>query len=157
MPMWSTPPGAVAVEDPVMETCGIAKVEKVHGSTAEVVIERQEACAHCHSADLCNALAGRGTLRIEADNPVGAQAGQVVELVSASSGGLKAAFMVYMLPAILFVTGVIVGAQALHWSPLGSGLLGLGALAAAWFVAWLYDRRARTDREFRVVISRVVG
>ena len=140
-----------------METCGLAKVERVEGSIAEVVIESQEACAHCHSAEQCHALEGHGTLRMEVDNPVGARAGQTVELVSPGSGGLQAAFMVYLLPAVLFVAGVIVGIEALHWSPLASGMLGLGALALAWFLAWLYDRRARTRREFRIVISRVIG
>ncbi len=140
-----------------MEICGTAKVQRVAGTRAEVVIERQEACAHCHSADLCHALAGRGTLHLEVENPVGARAGQIVELVSERSGGLKAAFMVYLLPAVFFVSGVILGAEVLGWRPFGSGLLGLGALALAWFIAWLYDRRARTRQEFRVVISRVVG
>jgi len=140
-----------------VETCGTAKVQKVNGTVAEVVIERQEACAHCHNADLCHTLAGRGTLHIEVENPVGAREGQVVELVSERSGGLKAAFMVYLLPAVLFVGGVIVGVEALRWSPFESGLLGFGALALAWFIAWLYDRRVRNRREFRVVISRVIG
>ena len=139
-----------------MEICGNARVEQVQGLRARVVVERQEACAHCHSADLCHALAGRGTLHIEVDNPVGARVGQVVELASARSGGLKAAFMVYLLPAALFVAGVVTGSEVLRWTPLRSGLLGLAALAGAWFLAWRYDRRARTHRDFQVAIVRVL-
>ncbi len=139
-----------------MESCGTAKVEKAWSGRARVVIDRQKACASCQSADLCHALSGRGTLHLEVDNPIGAREGQLVELQASRSGGLKAATMVYLLPALFLLAGILVGTEVLRWNPLPSGLLGFVALGVSWFLAWLYDRRARTSREFRVIITRVL-
>ena len=139
-----------------METCGTGRVARVFGERAEVVVERQEACSSCQAADLCSAFAGRGLLRLEADNPLAAREGQRVEVATARAVGLKAAFVVYMLPALFFVAGVVVGSEALAWPAWGSGLLGLGMLVISWFIAWRYDRRASTLREFRITITRIL-
>ncbi len=140
-----------------MEPCGTARVVRAFGARAEVVIERQEACASCQTADLCNALSGRGVLRLEVDNPLGAREGQQVEISSARSLGLRAAFMVYLLPALFFVAGVIVGSELLRWPPWASGLLGFAMLTASWFVARRYDRSASTRKEFCLTISRILS
>ncbi len=140
-----------------METCGAARVVRVMGARAEVVVERHEACGHCHSANLCGAFADRETLRFEVDNPAGAREGQSVEISSARSLGLRAAAVVYLLPAMLLVAGVAGGAAALHLSPVGSGLLGLGLLICSGFIARSYDRRAAKRREYRLIISRVLS
>ncbi|MCK4302955.1 MAG: SoxR reducing system RseC family protein [Candidatus Eisenbacteria sp.] len=139
-----------------METCGTARVVRAFGSRAEVVVERANACGHCHAADLCEAFSGRGVLRLEVDNPAGAREGQLVEIAAARSLGLRAAFMVYMLPALFFVAGVIAGSEVLRWPPWGSALLGFGMLAVSWFVARRYDRSASRRKEFRLMISRVL-
>jgi sigma-E factor negative regulatory protein RseC len=140
-----------------MEICGVARVVRTIGQRAEVVVERQEACSHCTSVDLCQALSGRGDLRMEVENPIGARPGQQVELAALRSLGLAAAFMVYLLPAMLFVAGVVLGSQLLRWPPLASGLLGFGMLALSWFAAWRFDRHARGRKEYHLTIARVVS
>ncbi len=140
-----------------METCGTARVIRAQGRRAEVEIDRTSACGSCHSSDLCGAFSGRSNLRAEVDNPLGARAGQLVEISAGRAVGLKAAFMVYMLPAMFFVAGVIVGAEVLRWPPWASGLLGVGMLGISWLIAWRYDRRARTRAEFRMSITRILA
>lgn len=139
-----------------METCATARVVRDLGARAEVVVDREEACASCSSADICHSLGGRTSMRFEVDNPLRAREGQQVEIAANRSLGLRAAFMVYLFPAMFFVSGVVIGSEALRWRPWASGLLGLGMLGIAWFLAWLYDRHARTNRQFRLVISRIV-
>ncbi len=140
-----------------MESCTVARVVRTFGSKAEVVIDRQEACGSCKSADLCNAFGKRGELKIEVDNLVGARPGQVVEISSQRSMGLKAAALVYFVPALFFVTGIVVGAEVLRWTPVASALLGGLALVGAYSIAWVFDRRARKDETLRLSIGRVVG
>ncbi len=140
-----------------MESCTVARVVRTFGSKAEVVIDRQEACGSCKSADLCNAFGKRGQLKVEVDNLVGARPGQVVEISSQRSMGLKAAALVYFVPALFFVTGIVVGAEVLRWTPVASALLGGLALVGAYSIAWVFDRRARKDETLRLSIGRVVG
>jgi sigma-E factor negative regulatory protein RseC len=140
-----------------MESCGTARIVALKGGRAEVVLQRQEACSSCQTADLCHTLAGRGTLRLEVANPLGAQVGQQVELTSARPLGLSAAFMVYLLPALMFVCGILLGARGLGWPPWASGLLGLALLCVSWLLARAFDRRASRREEFRLTISRILA
>ena len=139
-----------------MEVCGTARVLRAEGARALVEVNRHEACSHCTSADLCQIFSGRGTLRLEAANPVGAREGQDVELVAARSLGLRAAFFVYLLPALLFLIGVVIGSETLHWPPWAAGLLGLALLAASWFIARIIDQGIRRRNELNFTISRVL-
>jgi len=139
-----------------METCGTGRVVRAQGRRALVEVQRDEACSHCTSADLCQVLSGRGTLRIEVENPIGAREGELVELLAARSLGLRAAFFVYLLPALLFLGGVILGAEGLGWPPWAAGLLGLALLAGSWFIARLVDRGIRRREELNFQIGRVL-
>lgn len=140
-----------------MESCTVARVVRTFGNKAEVVIDRQEACGSCKSADLCNAFGKRGELKVEVDNLVGARPGQVVEISSQRSMGLKAAALVYFVPALFFVSGIVIGAEVLRWTPVASALLGGLALVGAYLIAGVFDRRARKDETLRLSIGRVVG
>jgi sigma-E factor negative regulatory protein RseC len=139
-----------------MESCGTARVVQVHGARAFVEVNRHEACSHCTSADLCQVLSGRGTLRLEVENSIGAREGQLVELFAARSLGLRAAFFVYLLPAMLFLGGVILGAEGFGWPPWAAGLLGVALLAGSWFIARWVDRGIRRRDELNFTIARVL-
>jgi len=124
---------------------------------ALVEIEREEACGHCAAKDLCHALGSRGRLRVEADNPLGALEGQLVEVSPVRSVGLRAAFFVYLLPAAMFVVAVAVSTELWRFPPWASALAGFGALALAWAVARAFDRRVTRNPEFRLRIVRLIG
>ncbi len=140
-----------------MESCTTARVVKIVGRRAEVVVDRQEACGSCQTADLCQAFGQRGETKAMVDNLVGAQVGQEVEIASARDLGLRAAAMVYLVPAAFFVGGVVVGSEVLHWTPLASGLLGVGAMGISWLLAKAYDRRAQGNADFRLSITRIIS
>lgn len=140
-----------------METCGTARVTRIVGTQAEVVLERSSACGHCHASDLCDAFSNRSVVHVLVENPLKARIGQVVELGSERSLGLRAAFMVYLLPALFFVTGIVVGVETFHWPPWGGGLLGLGLLGISWFLAWRFDRHASGQKQYRLGITRILA
>ena len=70
-----------------------------------------------------------------ATNPIGAKAGDLVTVESASGPVLKAAAILYMVPLVLFIGGYLLGMQ---WQ-LG-GLTGLLAFALGIGLAIVYDR-----------------
>ena len=70
---------------------------------AEVEVMRGTACGDsCGSCEVCNYAS---KLRVEAKNPIFAQVGDRVEIETASSKVLGAAFLVYVVPFILFFIG----------------------------------------------------
>lgn len=139
-----------------MQSCAVGIVTRLDGPRAEVEVRRQEACAHCSSADLCQGLSSRGTLRVSVENPAGAQVGQRVEIASQRSLGIQAAFFVYLVPALFFVVGVYLGSEPLHWPAWASGLLGLAALAVAYAIARTFERLVNRRPEYRLFVVRIV-
>ncbi len=139
-----------------MESCASARVVRVWPGRAEVEIQREEACASCASADLCQIVSGRKSMHLEVDDPIGVREGQLVRIGSMKPLGLKAAFFVYMVPALLFVVGVVVGSEILHWSAAPSALMGVGGLLVSWFVARAFERHASAREEYRLCITAVV-
>ena len=102
--------------------------------TAQVSVLRQSACSgDCHKCAGCGAA--EQTMIFTATNPIGAKAGDLVTVESASGPVLKAAAILYMVPLVLFIGGYLLGMQ---WQ-LG-GLTGLLAFALGIGLAIVYDR-----------------
>lgn len=103
--------------------------------TAQVVHIRQSACSgDCHKCSGCGAAAE--TLVLTAANPIGATAGELVKIQSASAPVLGAAAVLYLLPLVLFFAGYAV-------CPWVGGLgfaLGIG-------VALVYDRAVARKKQ----------
>ena len=102
--------------------------------SAQVVCVRQSACSgDCHKCSGCGAV--EQAMIFNARNPIGAKAGDIVNVESATGPVLKAAAVLYMLPLLLFIAGYLVGMQ---WQ-LG-GIAGGLAFALGIGIAVAYDR-----------------
>ena len=104
--------------------------------TAQVFCIRESACSgDCHHCSGCGAQ--KETVVLTADNPIGAEAGDLVTIRTESGPVLKAAAMLYMMPLVLFFAGYAVGA-ALGGS---GGLWGGAAFLISIVLIVGYDRR----------------
>ena len=115
----------------------IVRVRRVHpDGRAEVFLVRESACSgDCHKCSGCGAQ--KETMIVTAENPIGAQVGDLVTLHSDTASVMKAVLAVYLVPLVLFFTGFGLG-MAKDWGP---GLLGgLGFLLGIAFAVW-FDRR----------------
>ncbi len=139
-----------------MESCTSASVKRTSGSLAEVEVQRQGACAHCSSSDVCGLFSSKSNLVFEVDNPIGAEVGQVVEIKSVRTLGLKAAAMVYLLPAFFLLSGIVAGSEIFHLPPWGSCLVGFAMMGVAWLIAKAYDKRASQIADYRLSITRIL-
>lgn len=109
--------------------------------TAQVVHVRQSACSgDCHKCSGCGAA--QETLMLKAQNPIGAQAGDLVILESCSGPVLAAAAALYILPLVLFFLGYLVG--SLLWQR--GALVACLAFAAGIALSVLYDRKLGKKR-----------
>ena len=89
--------------------------------TALVRHTRLSACSgDCHKCSGCGAA--KETMLLTAQNPIGAQPGDLVNIHSESAPVLKAAAVLYVLPLVLFFLGYALGAAAGSWGPAGGGL-----------------------------------
>lgn len=115
----------------------LVRVQKCNDDgTAQVLHVRQSACSgDCHQCSGCGAA--QETLLLTAHNPIGAKPGQMVTVRSESGPVLLAAFVLYVIPLLLFFAGYLIA--EILWSKGALG--GLGAFSAGIMLAAIYDRR----------------
>lgn len=115
----------------------LVRIREVYeNGTAQVVCIRESACSgDCHKCSGCGAA--KETILLTADNPIGARAGDLVNVRSETGPVLKAAMVLYMMPLVLFFAGYAAGAV------LGSSgaLFGCLAFLLSILLIVVYDRR----------------
>lgn len=84
--------------------CG--RVEKVEKTYTIVKMERQGMCGECHA---CDAFYEKKDCTLKCINLVGAKEGDVVELKVAEEKFLKASYIMYGLPLMGMLVGMLAG------------------------------------------------
>lgn len=103
--------------------------------TALVIRIRESACSgDCHKCSGCGAA--QEAIVFEADNPIGAKPGDLVNVRSETGPVLKAAAVLYILPLVLFFAGYAAGAAL----GLSGALFGCAAFLVSVALIVLYDR-----------------
>lgn len=115
--------------------------------SAEVLHIRESACSgDCHKCSGCGAA--KEAVVFTAQNPIGAQPGDVVKVQSESAPVLKAAVVLYVVPLVLFFLGVFLGSLLGSMEYLlGGALFALGLVGVV-----LYDRKVmeKTDISYTI-------
>ena len=109
---------------------------------AEVIRIRESACSgDCHKCSGCGAQSE--TMILTVHNPIGAKAGDMVVIESATGPVLKAAAMLYILPVVLFLLGYLVGENLWAVGPV-FGILGI---VLGLVLVKLYDRHLQKKKD----------
>jgi len=121
----------------------LVRVQKLfEDGTAQVVHVRQSACSgDCHQCSGCGAA--RETLLLIAENPIGAQPGELVVIASRSGPVLAAAAVLYLVPLVLFFAGYLLGSLQWGRGPLTACI----AFALGIAISVLYDRKVAKKRK----------
>ncbi|MEO0021586.1 MAG: SoxR reducing system RseC family protein [candidate division WOR-3 bacterium] len=126
------------------------RVLKVEGDRAEVAVVPTGGCEHCGAAGICN-WTGKRERVVLARNLAGARSGELVVLRRRQGESLGSALLIFGLPAILMVTGVVLGSLlGSEWLAVifaGAGLLAGGGILI------LLDRHRRA--KLPVIVSRI--
>ncbi len=128
------------------------RVKEAHNDgTATVFLQRESACSgDCHKCSGCGAA--KEVMVFTAQNPIGAQRGDLVVIESKTGPVMKAVGVFYVLPLVLFFLG--------FW--LGS-LVGMSILAACLGFAGgialtvVYDRKIAKKEEVHTIIGYAQG
>ena len=114
----------------------IVRVRQTYeNGTAQVICIRESACSgDCHKCSGCGAA--KESILLNAENPIGASAGDLVVVRSESGPVLKAAAVLYMMPLVLFFLGYYVGTLL----GISGGIAGSVAFALSVVLIVRYDR-----------------
>ncbi len=129
------------------------KVVSTKNDRAEVEVAARGECEHCTAAGICN-WTGTSLRKVLAVNKVGAAAGDVVELESVEGTGAKSNLMVFGIPVLLMLAGVLVGGIAVR-KDLWSGILaGVGLVLGSGIVKAIDVSVNRSGRNLPVIVGR---
>lgn len=143
------------LEEPVStipEEPGVVKTVK--GNRAEVEVVPSDSCRHCGAAHLCNWSCER-TRTVIARNPIGAKPGDRVYIQHEEKERLRSSLLIFGLPALLMIAGVVIGATLLN-DRAAVVLAGIGLLIAIGIVRLIEHRRAHSGTGLPVITRRAV-
>ena len=140
--------------------CQHGRVERIEGDVAYVRLEAPTSCEGCGSKGTCGVVSAEGKV-IGVRNDVGVTAGQRVELSVRPAALLTASFLLFLVPVLALVAGLIAGyvlAEQFGWE--GREWIGLGIGAAAFGVVLLVIKMLNTRFErsgrYEPVISKIL-
>ena len=85
-------------------------VTKVYSSTAWVKCSKSAACETCKAKGFCDTMGGGDDdVEVEAINAAGAKVDDRVTISFETSSLLKVSFLVYMVPVLFLILGVVIG------------------------------------------------
>ena len=119
----------------------VGTVHEIKGDKAAVVFKRSKACGDCHAC----ASFGDGNSVIELENTLGAKVGDRVRIELHSGAVFKASLILYGIPLIALLLGVLLGSRI---SDLVGALIGIGAAVAALIAIRLFEPRIRRKHGF---------
>lgn len=150
-------PGETLIEEGIVT--GLIPARGNQPAQATVRLETGEHCERCAANFLCRPADGDRRM-MDVLDPIGVRVGDRVQVEVPGGALLKASILVYGLPLLLLLAGVILG--MLIWPEgrpmrdLWSFLLGVGLAAAA--LPWIRHMVRRTESGGgRILPARIVG
>ncbi len=128
------------------------RVKQTHDNgTATVFLQRESACSgDCHKCSGCGAA--KEVMVFEAQNPIGAQRGDLVIIESKTGPVMKAVGIFYVLPLVLFFLGFWLGSYA-GISVLAACMGFIGGIA----LTVVYDRKIARKEEVHTITGYARG
>ena len=128
------------------------RIIKTEGNLARVEIERKSACRTC---GLCS-LRGKNTMLAQAENSIGAKAGERVKIEIPSSVILKGALLFYILPLVALILGMVLGIKITNLQT-GSLILGFSFFILSFILIWLHGKKIKAKNLYRPKITRIIS
>ncbi len=131
----------------------IEKAEVLYkkGHKAIVRLEQQKTCNHCSSRSICQLTTGQ----IEAENKIGAEQGDLVEVEISAPEIVRKTFLFYFLSAVFFLTSTVF-AFLIGASELLSVGIGFLCLIGVFLILTMILRSNFRKEELKPRIVRVI-
>jgi sigma-E factor negative regulatory protein RseC len=141
-----------------MEEIGVVK--EAHGPKAIVMVKRHSGCEACASGSSCKVT--QSGAEIEAFNAVHAKAGDTVKISFKAFTYLKGTLLMYGVPALALVVGVIIGKEYLSEffpaidADLISAMAGFGFMIVSVTGMKLFVKKFEKKKELVPVIEEIM-
>ncbi len=136
----------------------LGRVIAIEDGYAVVNIKRRSACGSCKACEM--GKTGKDEINISVKNELGAVVGDDVRIEMQTPDILMAAFLVYMIPLLALLAGILIVYFAARfyknineWMMLGSGLL---CLCISLLFVRQKDKKLRETRKFEPKMIQVV-
>jgi sigma-E factor negative regulatory protein RseC len=137
-------------------------VERKSQAVAVVLCKKSSLCEHCASAGLCHMGEDNRSMLVEAFNPLGAEVGDRVRLVTSTRRFLQSSFILYIVPLISLIIGAVAGdligrhANVGMDSNLLAALMGTSSLVVSFFIIRVRSR-AIPREDYMPHITQIIG
>ncbi len=139
-------------------------VTKVYSSTAWVKCSKSAACESCSAKGFCDTGGGGESdddVEVEAINVAGAKVDDRVTISFETSSLLKVSFLVYMVPVLFLILGVIIGDKIApifnYDQSIFSVLVGFLFLVAAFFFVKAKGKELSKKDAYQPKIIRILN
>jgi len=138
-------------------------VTKVYSSTAWVKCSKSAACESCSAKGFCDSVGGGSDddVEVEAINAAGAKVDDRVTISFETSSLLKVSFLVYMVPVLFLILGVVIGDKIApifnYDQSIFSVLVGFLFLLAAFFFIKAKGKELSKKDEYQPKIIRILN
>jgi positive regulator of sigma E activity len=129
----------------------IGRVVALDGSRATVCFDPGEACKKCEAGPVCHAASAKRTVIVE--NTVNAWIGDDVSVKQSPGKALLSAFILFGLPVILAVLGLIIGTR---WGETWSVICGVAGFVLGLIIAKFINNRLARNSLFLPRITEVL-
>ena len=129
------------------------KVISTKNDRAEVEVAAKGECEHCTAHGICN-WTGTSTRKVLTVNKVGAATGDMVELESIEGTGAKSNLLVFGIPVLLMLAGVLVGGLIMRKDAWSGILAGVGLALGFGIVKAVDISVNRSGRSLPVIVRR---
>lgn len=119
----------------------IGRVIEVNDGTAKVAFKRSKSCGDCRA---CVSF-GTDEAVVDIDNTLDAVVGDRVEIALHSPAMVKASLIMYGIPSVALIAGVLFGSKI---NDLAGALIGIAAAGLSLLVVHLFEPRFRSKGEF---------
>jgi sigma-E factor negative regulatory protein RseC len=130
-------------------------VIQVKDRTALVSTQAKGICHSCSARGICHMSSQRGMMEVEAWNRLGATIGDEVQIQVSGRSTLTAAFLLYLVPLLGFLLGVLIG-QSLTGDQIWAVVIGCAFLVAVYAGIRILDRRMGRAAKMRPEIVKIL-
>jgi len=130
----------------------IGIVANIKGDKATITLPRKSACDKCR---MCLAAPEKDKVTITLNNQLGAIVGDKVAIEMSGGYVMTAAFIVYLMPLIFAVAGLIIGINL--WNEGIAIILTLTGLIIGFILVIIIDRRLKQKKGFAPRITEIVN
>lgn len=134
-------------------------IEIVDDITAKLKLKRHSACASCGK---CATTSEEKDIIVEVDNSIGAKIGDRVEVNMETINVLKAAFIVYTIPLIALLIGIIgtfYGLKVANFNgniEIISAIVGLIFTIIVFLILKKNDKKFRNSKEYIPIVTKII-